>query len=403
MFSLANREDFPILQTHNGQSLVYLDSAATSQKPQSVIQAEAEFYATSNANVHRGIYDLSIKATEAYEAARQTVAHFIGAQTEEIVFTRNATEGINLVAQTWGLANLQAGDEIWLSRMEHHSNLLPWQWLAEQTGAVVNYIDVDASGQLQFDGQRFSSKTKLVAVCQTSNVLGTVNDVASIIKVAHAVGAKVLVDAAQSIPHMPVSVAELDCDWLVFSGHKMLGPMGIGVLFGKAEVLKAMPPFLRGGEMIRQVSFEQVDWNEVPWKFEAGTPNVAAAVGLAVAIEYLQRLGMNKVEAHQRRLSELFFAKVSQIPELTIYGPKQLEQRSGLVSFSLEGVPAHDLASLLNEQQIAIRAGWQCAEPLHKHMGWPATARASWYVYNSEDDIEALVKGIVTAQKVFHP
>lgn len=395
------RRDFPLLsrQVH-GKPLVYLDSAASSQKPRSVIEALDSYYAQHNANVHRGVYQVAEEATAAYEAARATVAAFVNATPEETIFVRNATEGINLVAYTWGRANLGQGDAVVLTEMEHHSNLVPWQILSAQTGVELRYVGLTEDGSLdleQYERHLEAGGVKLVAMTCVSNVVGTVNPIGEIAARAHAAGALILADGAQAVPHMPVDVRELDVDFLAFTGHKMLGPMGIGVLYGRREILEAMPPFLGGGEMIRKVRLSGSSWNDLPWKFEAGTPSVGDAVGLAEGVRYLEGVGIEAVASHDRALAAYALEALREIEGLTVYGP---EQRGALAAFSLEGIHAHDLASLLDEEGIAVRAGHHCAQPLHDRLGVPATTRASFYLYNDEGDVDALVAGLHRARQV---
>ncbi|MBI4017918.1 MAG: cysteine desulfurase [Candidatus Aenigmarchaeota archaeon] len=393
----AIRRDFPIF---SGRKLVYLDSAATSQKPKHVIEAMKSYYERTNANVHRGVYKLSEEATQAYEDAHRKVAQFIGADSwDQIIFTRNATEAINLVAYSWGLANVRKGDEILVTRMEHHSNLVPWQFVAKRTGAKLKFIEIDKDGNLELDklDKLITNKTKLVAVTHVSNVLGTINDIEKITKIAHQKGARVLVDAAQSVPHMPVRVG--DADFVVFSGHKMCGPTGIGVLYAKRELLEKMEPFLYGGDMISKVTYEGAEWNALPWKFEAGTPNIAGGVGMGAAIDYLQSIGMDNVRAHEIELTEYAIQKLSKIKEVTIYGnPKE---RGGVVSFNVSGVHAHDLASVLDDDKVCVRAGHHCAQPLLTKLRIGACARASFYIYSTREDVDALVASIERVKKVF--
>ncbi len=394
----AIRRDFPILS--GATRLIYLDSAATSQKPRPVIERLARYYETQNANVHRGVYRLAEEATAAYEEARATLARFIGARPEETIFVRNATEGINLVANTWGAANIGEGDVIVLTEMEHHSNLIPWQLLAERTGAQLRYIGLTPDGRLQPDALEeilAGGRVKLVATTYVSNVLGTVNPIADMSRAAHAAGARILVDAAQAAPHFPLDVRRLDVDFLALTGHKMLGPMGIGVLYGRQEILDAMPPFLGGGEMIRRVGREHSTWNDLPWKFEAGTPNVEGAVGLAEAVRYLESVGLEAIAAHDRRLAAYALSRLREIPGLIAYGP---EERGALVAFTLPDIHPHDLASLLDERDIAVRAGHHCAQLLHERLDVPATTRASFYLYNDERDVDTLVQGIGHAREV---
>jgi cysteine desulfurase/selenocysteine lyase len=396
------RRDFPLLErSAHGVPLVYLDSAATSQKPRSVIDALTDYYERYNANVHRGVYELAEEATAGYEAARATLARFIGATPEETIFTRNATEGINLVAYTWGRQNVDRGDVIALTPMEHHSNLIPWQMLAQERGAELAYASLLPDGSLDLDslqGILRTGRCKLVATTYVSNVLGTITPVTELARLAHQHGATILIDGAQAVPHLPVDVRSLDVDFLAFTGHKMLGPMGIGVLYGRRELLESMPPFLGGGEMIRRVGLQSSTWNELPWKFEAGTPSVGDAVALAAAAEYLTALGMAFVAAHDRVLAEYALRRLQSVDEVRVYGP---QSRGALVSFTVAGMHAHDLASLLDERGIAVRAGHHCAQPLHALLGTPATARASFYVYNDEGDVDRLVDGIEAARAVF--
>ncbi|HXV99830.1 MAG TPA: cysteine desulfurase [Anaerolineae bacterium] len=392
------RQDFPILQQRiHGKPLVYLDSTASSQKPVPVIEAMNIYYREYNANVHRGIYYISEKASEAYETARKKVGRFINARSwREIIFTRNATESINLVAYTWGQVNLKAGDVILTSEMEHHANLVPWQQLAARTGATVKYIPVDEHGYL--DMATFEAwltpAVKLVAITQMSNVLGTVTPVGDIVQKAHAVGALVLLDAAQAVPHMPTDVQAFDCDFLAFSGHKMMGPTGVGVLWARKEILADMPPFLFGGDMIKKVTYEGSDWNELPWKFEAGTPAIAEAIGLGAAVDYLNQLGMSNVRRHEIELTTYAFERLSQVEGIRIYGPRDPTARGGAVAFTLGDIHPHDIAAVLDSEGIAIRAGHHCAMPLHNKLGLQATARASFYAYNTPDEVDRLAEGL---------
>ena len=404
--SLAPREDFPILAREiNGKRLVFLDSTASAQKPSQVLDAMDRFARTSYANIHRGVYTLSEEATAAYEAARKKVARFINARNvREVVWTRNTTESINLVARTWAEENLKPGDTILSSMMEHHSNIVPWQLVASRTGARVAYIPITDDGELDQDAyERLldEHRPKLVAVTQMSNVLGTLPPVKEMIAKAHAIGALVLLDAAQSVPHLPVDVRDVDCDFLAFSGHKMLGPSGIGVLWGRRELLEAMPPFLGGGDMIREVHLSGSTWNDLPWKFEAGTPAIIEAVGLGAAVGYLAALGMERVHAHERALVAYALERLAAVPDLTIYGPKSPERRGGVVSFTLGDIHPHDLATLLDREGIAVRAGHHCAQPLMERYNVPATARASFYVYTTSAEIDALAAALEQARKVF--
>lgn len=392
------RQDFPILrQQVNGKPLVYLDSTASSQKPNPVIEAMNTYYREYNANVHRGIYYISEKASEAYETARKKIGRFINAGSwREIIFTRNATESINLVAYTWGQANIKAGDIILTSEMEHHANLIPWQQLAARTGATVKYIPVDEHGYL--DMATFEAlltpQVKLVAITQMSNVLGTITPVGDIVQKAHAVGALVLLDGAQAVPHMPTDVQAFGCDFLAFSGHKMLGPTGIGVLWARKEILMAMPPFLTGGDMIKKVTFEGADWNELPWKFEAGTPAIAEAIGLGYAVDYLNTLGMHNVRRHEIELTTYALKRLQQVEGIRIYGPHDPTARGGAIAFTLGDIHPHDVAAVLDSEGIAVRAGHHCAMPLHDKLGLTATTRASFYVYNIPEEADRLAEGL---------
>ncbi|MBE7469311.1 MAG: cysteine desulfurase [Anaerolineae bacterium] len=398
------RQDFPILQQQvNGKPLVYLDSTASSQKPLSVIEAMNTYYREYNANVHRGIYQISEKASEAYETARKKVGRFINARSwREVIFTRNATESINLVAYSWGLNNIKAGDIILTSEMEHHANLVPWQQLAARTGATVKYIPVDEHGYLDmatFDAW-LTPQVKLVSITQMSNVLGTVTPVGEIAQKAHAVGALVLLDGAQAVPHMPTDVQAFECDFLAFSGHKMLGPTGIGVLWGRKEILADMPPFMTGGDMIKKVTFEGSTWNELPWKFEAGTPAIAEAVGLGAAVDYLNELGMRNVRRHEIELTTYAFHRLSQVEGIRIYGPHDPTARGGAVAFTLGDIHPHDIAAVLDSEGICVRAGHHCAMPLHDKLGLQATARASFYVYNLPEEVDRLAEGLDKAREL---
>ncbi len=399
------RSDFPILsrQVH-GKPLVYLDSTASSQKPNAVIDAMNDYYRNYNANVHRGVYELSEDATAAMEKARVKVARFINArQSKQIIFTRNTTESINLVAYSWGNANIHAGDLIVSTEIEHHSNLVPWQLLAQRTGARLEFIPVTDDGLLRLDvyEQLLEQKPKLVAFTHMSNVLGTITPAQQMIAQAHAVGAIVLLDAAQSVPHLPVDVQVLDVDFLCFSAHKMLGPTGIGVLYGKRDLLEAMPPFMGGGDMIRTVDLHKSTWNDLPWKFEAGTPAIAEAIGLGAAVDYLNAIGMENVLQHEREMIAYALEQLQTVPTLKLYGP-DASQRGGVASFTLGDIHPHDLASILDQEVgVAIRAGNHCAQPLHKRYDLAATARASFYVYTNKADIDTLVQGLHKAKQIF--
>lgn len=399
------RRDFPVLnQIINDKPVIYLDSGASSQKPTAVIEAMNTYYREYNANVHRGIYQLSEKASEAYETARKKVGRFINARSwREIIFTRNTTESINLVAFSWGMANLKAGDIILTSEMEHHANLVPWQQLAAHSGATVKYIPITEQGFLDLAAfeTMLTPAVKLVAITQMSNVLGTIPPVEEIIKKAHAVGALVLLDGAQAVPHMPVDVQALACDFLAFSGHKMMGPTGIGVLWGRQDLLKEMPPFMTGGDMIKTVTLEGSTWNELPWKFEAGTPAIAEAVGLGQAVDYLNRLGMADIRQHEIELTAYALEKLRQVEGLRIYGPQDPAVRGGALTFTLGDIHPHDIAAVLDGEGIAVRAGHHCAMPLHDKLGLPATTRASFYVYNTPQDVDRLAEGLDKVRDLF--
>ena len=405
-FSAAERRaDFPILarEVRPGVPLVYLDSAATSQKPLPVLEALDRYYRHSNANVHRGIHVLAEEATALYEGGREKVKRFINAaSTKEVIFTRNATEAINLVAYSWGRANIHAGDVIVYTAMEHHSNLVPWQMLAEEKGARIVVIPVTDGGELDLTGldDILALRPRIVCVSQMSNVLGTINPVTEIAARAHAAGALVLVDAAQSVPHLPVDVQTLGADFLAFSGHKMCGPTGIGVLWGRQALLEAMPPFMGGGDMIRRVYLDSFKPNELPYKFEAGTPAIAEAVGLGAAVDYLTGLGMEAVQAHEREIVTYALDRLEEVPGVKVYGPPA-DRRGGVAAFSLENVHPHDVAQVLDRDGIAVRAGHHCAMPLHDRYGLPATSRASFYLYNVPEDVDHLIDGLYKVKKVF--
>ncbi|MGQ9718379.1 MAG: aminotransferase class V-fold PLP-dependent enzyme [Nitrososphaerales archaeon] len=389
------RQDFPIFeQKVHGKPLIYLDNAATSQRPLQVIQAMNEYYLMYNANVHRGVYTLSEKATKEYENVREKVAKFINAKSsEEIVLVKNTTEGINLVAHSWGKSNVKNGDKILITEMEHHSNFVPWQILAEEKEARLDFIKMNDEGLLMTKSfGSMGKETKIVSITHASNVLGTINPVREITRLAHEDGAIVLVDAAQSVPHMPVDVQEMDCDFLAFSGHKMLGPTGIGVLYGKKDLLDKMEPFMSGGDMISEVHFgDKAKWNETPWKFEAGTPNIAGAIGLGVAIDYLSRIGMKDIREHEKDLTWCTLKEMAKIEGAEVYGPKDSELRAGVVAFNLRGVDPHDLASILDSEGIAIRAGHHCTQPLMDRLSLRTTARVSFYIYNTKEEVDTLI------------
>ena len=392
------RKDFPILhQEVHGKPLIYFDSAASSQKPQQVLDAILNYYQQDNANVHRGAHSLSNRATDAYESARDKVAKFINANfREEIVYTRNASEAINLVAYSWGLVNLKKDDEIILSVMEHHSNIVPWQIIAQRTGAVIKYIQLNEQESLDLENYKslLSDKTKLVSLVHVSNTLGVINPVEDIVKLAHQYDAKVLIDACQSVPHMPIDVQQIDCDWLVASGHKMCAPTGIGFLYGKKAILEAMPPFLGGGEMIDEVYFDHSTYGKLPHKFEAGTPAIGEAIALGAAIDYLTNIGMDNIHAYEAELTAYLFKKLATIPNLRIYGtPPDIkgEGRAALVAFNVTGIHASDLATLLDHEGIAIRSGHHCTQPLHRLFDASGSARVSLYFYNTRDEIDRFI------------
>lgn len=397
--------DFPALEQQvNGRPLVYLDSAATSQKPRTVIEAVERHYRRDNANVHRGIHELSNRATEAYEAARISVARFLGIQDPaELIWTRGTTDAINLVAGSWGASTLRAGDEVVLSVMEHHSNLVPWQLIARRTGATLRFVEMDDQQRLDLDSLDavLGPQTRLVAINHVSNALGTVNPVREIAERAHRVGARLLVDAAQSVPHLTVRVENLGCDFLAFSGHKMCGPTGIGGLWAKRELLERMPPVQGGGDMIDTVELERSTFAGIPHRFEAGTPHIAGVVGLAAAVEYLREIGPEQIAAHESELLAYADARIREIPGIHIYGPTDPAQRAGVVSFTLGDVHPHDLATILDSEGVAIRAGHHCAQPLMRRLGVAATARASFYLYNTHRDVDALVEALHTARRIF--
>lgn len=397
------KQDFPILRQRNrGNPLVYLDSAASAQKPQQVINAISHFYAHDYANIHRGIYELSERATQLYENARQRVKKWIhAAQAEEIIFVRGATEGINLVAQSFGRPRWQAGDEVILSAMEHHSNIVPWYLLKEQIGVVLKVIPITDAGTIDLDAyqQLFSPRTRMVALNHASNVLGTVNPVREMTAIAHEHDVPVLLDGAQAVPHLPVNVQEIDCDFYVFSGHKLYGPTGIGILYGKQTWLETMPPYQGGGDMIETVSFSHVTYAKPPQKFEAGTPDIAGVIGLSAAIDYLHAIGMDKVFAHEQKLLQSAESKLLAIPELRMIG--RAESRVGVISFVLNDIHAHDIGTVLDHEGIAVRAGHHCAMPLMERFNVPATVRASFGVYNDESDIDALISAIQLARRLF--
>jgi cysteine desulfurase / selenocysteine lyase len=396
------REDFPILKRKvHGKPLVYLDNAATSQKPQAVIDAIVRYYTQGNANIHRGVHTLSQEATESYERARATVQRFLNAkQPSEIVFVRGATEGINLVVQTWGRQNIGAGDEIVISAMEHHSNIVPWQMFCEQRGTKLRVAPVNDEGELilgEFE-RLLGPKTRLVALAHVSNALGTVNPVREIAEIAHRWNARVLLDGAQAVPHMPVDVRAIDCDFYAFSGHKIYGPTGIGILYGKTELLESMPPYQGGGDMISSVTFEKTTYNRVPHKFEAGTPDIAGAIGLGAALDYVSSIGMDRIVAHEHELLAYGTERLLAVPGLRLIGTAK--NKEGVLSFVMEGIHPHDVGTILDQEGIAIRTGHHCAQPVMQRFGVPATARASLALYNTREDIDALVSGLGKVREV---
>jgi cysteine desulfurase/selenocysteine lyase len=402
------RADFPILhQEIHGKPLVYLDNAATSQKPLAVLNALEHYYRHDNANVHRGVHTLSARATDAYEAARDKVQRFVNAASrQEIVYTRNASEAINLVAYAWGNANIQQGDEIILSVMEHHSNLIPWQLLAQRTGAVLKFVELTETEEFDLEHYKslLSDKTKLVSVVHVSNTLGCINPVKEIVSLAHQYGAKVLIDACQSVPHMVVDVQDIGCDWLVASGHKMCAPTGIGFLYGKLDVLRAMPPFLGGGEMIADVFLDHSTYADLPHKFEAGTPAIGEAIALGAAVDYLTGIGMDKIHAYEAELTRYLYDRLSEIPEVRSYGPQpdaKGEGRASLVAFTTGAVHPHDLSTILDQEGIAIRAGHHCTQPLHRIVKAQSTARASLYFYNTKEEIDVFIEALKKAIDFF--
>jgi cysteine desulfurase/selenocysteine lyase len=406
MFNINEiRKDFPVFQreTRPGVPLVYLDSTATSQKPLTVIEAMNDFYRRSNANIHRGVHTLAEEATAMYEQARVKIARFINAHSaHQIIYTRNTTESINLVAYSWARANLKAGDLVILTEMEHHSNLVPWHILQAERGVELEFIPVTEDGLLDLEAYQtlLARRPKLVSFTQMSNVLGTINPAAEIIRLAHEAGALTLVDAAQSVPHFQVDVQALDADFLAFSAHKMCGPTGIGVLFGKMELLEAMPPFLGGGDMIKEVKLRSFRPNSLPYKFEAGTPAIAEAVGFGAAVDYLSAVGMDTIAAHEQEITEYALERLEEVPGVKVFGPSA-QHKGGVAAFTLDGVHPHDVAQILDKDGIAVRAGHHCAQPLHEKFGIPATSRASFYLYNTRDEVDLLVNGIYKVKELF--
>lgn len=399
------RADFPILhqEAYPGKPLIYLDSAASSQKPLAVIEAMNAYYCQYNANVHRGIHKLSEAATNAYEGARERIARFLNVtDSAELIYVRNATEAFNLVAYSWARVNLKPGDEILLTEMEHHANIVPWQLAAEMTGATIRYLPFLPDGTLDLNclDEFLTARTKLFSFTAVSNVFGTINPVKQLVEAGHAAGAVVMVDAAQAVPHTAVDVPAWDCDFMAFSGHKMCGPTGIGILYGKRELLEAMPPFMGGGDMIRRVTLQGSTWNDLPWKFEAGTPSIAEGIGLGTAVDYLSALGMENIHAHEQFITSYAVEALSEVEGITLYGPPP-SQRAGVATFTLQGIHAHDIAEIVDKDGIAIRAGHHCAMPLHQKLGLNATARASFYLHTTTGEIDALVASLNRARRLF--
>ncbi|RQG93161.1 cysteine desulfurase [Natrarchaeobius halalkaliphilus] len=401
----AIRSEFPILEREfDGQQVVYLDNAATTQTPDAVVDAMSDYYRESNANIHRGIHHLSQEASEAYEVAHDRVAEFIGAEgREEVIFTKNTTESENLVAYAWGLNELQAGDRIVLTEMEHHASLVTWQQIGKRTGADVEYIRIDEDGRLDVDHARelIDDDAAIVSAVHVSNTLGTVNPVSELVDIAHEHDALAFIDGAQAVPNRPVDVEAIDADFYAFSGHKMAGPTGIGVLYGKEHLLEAMEPYLYGGGMIRKVTFEETTWGDLPWKFEPGTPPIAEAVGLHAAIDWLEEIGMDRIRSHEEEIARYAYERLDAEGDVEIYGPEPGPDRGGLVSFNLESVHAHDLTSIMNDHTVAVRAGDHCTQPLHDKLGVPASTRASFYVYNTREEVDTLVAALDDARQLF--
>ncbi|HEX5920153.1 MAG TPA: cysteine desulfurase [Nitrososphaeraceae archaeon] len=403
--SYALRNDFPIFKKKiNGNELVYLDNASTTQKPYSVIDSITDFYTNYNSNIHRAVYQLAEEATELYEKSREKIANFINVRPEEIVFTRNTTESINLIAHSWARSNLKKDDGIVITELEHHSNIVPWQILCQEIGTQLEYVGIDEHGFLDLEHmiQLISSKkVKLVSLSHMSNVLGTIVPIEGIIKVAHEHGIPVIVDGAQSVPHMPINVKNIDCDFLVFSAHKMLGPTGVGVLYAKKEFLEKMRPFMGGGDMIKEVFKFHTNYNEVPYKFEAGTPNIADVVGFGAAIDYLEKIGMENIRRHEITLTEYALESILSLKYVTVYGPKDTKYRGGVISFNIADIHPHDLATIMNDHGIAIRSGHHCAQVLMQRLDVPATSRASFYIYNTKEEIDKFVNAIKEAGRIF--
>ena len=403
--SYALRNDFPIFKKKiNGKELVYLDNASTTQKPYSVIDSITDFYTNYNSNIHRAVYQLAEEATELYEQSRKKIANFINACPEEIVFTRNTTESINLIAHSWARSNLKKDDGVVITELEHHSNIVPWQILCHEIGTRLEYVGIDENGFLDLEHMIeliSSKKVKLVSLSHMSNVLGTIVPIERIIKIAHEHGIPVIVDGAQSAPHMPVNVKNMDCDFLVFSAHKMLGPTGVGVLYAKKELLENMRPFMGGGDMIKEVFKFHTNYNEVPYKFEAGTPNIADVVGFGAAIDYLEKIGMENIRRHEISLTEYALESMLSLKYVTVYGPRDPKYRGGVISFNIADIHPHDLATIMNDHGIAIRSGHHCAQVLMQRLDVPATSRASFYIYNTKEEIDKFVNAIKEAGRIF--
>jgi cysteine desulfurase/selenocysteine lyase len=403
--SYALKNDFPIFKKKiNGKELIYLDNASTTQKPHSVIDSITDFYTNYNSNIHRAVYQLAEEATELYEQSREKIANFINVSPEEIVFTRNTTESINLIAHSWARSNLKKDDGIVITELEHHSNIVPWQILCQEIGTRLEYVGIDENGFLDLEHMIeliSSKKVKLVSLSHMSNVLGTIVPIERIIKVAHEHGIPVIVDGAQSVPHMPVNVKNMDCDFLVFSAHKMLGPTGVGVLYAKKEFLEKMRPFMGGGDMIKEVFKFHTNYNEVPYKFEAGTPNIADVVGFGVAIDYLEKIGTENIRRHEISLTEYALESILSLKYVTVYGPRDPKYRGGVISFNIADIHPHDLATIMNDHGIAIRSGHHCAQVLMQRLDVPATSRASFYIYNTKEEIDKFVNAIKEAGRIF--
>jgi cysteine desulfurase/selenocysteine lyase len=401
------RQDFPILKRKvmGGKQLVYLDNAATTQKPLAVINAITDYYTNYNSNIHRAVHQMAEEATIAYEETRKKIARFINARhTDEIIFTRNTTEAINLVSYSWGRANVNKGDKIVITEIEHHSNIVPWQILTQEKGASLEYIGVDDSGYLkmhEYEKYLASKKVKLVSVSQMSNVLGTIVPIEKIIKMSHERGIPVLVDGAQSVPHMPVDVQKMDCDFMAFSAHKMLGPTGVGVLYVKREILEKMPPFMGGGDMIKEVHKYETRYNDLPYKFEGGTPNIADVIGFAAALDYLSNIGMDKVREHEIEITKYALDRVAGVKGVTLYGPPNAHDRGGVVSFNIGDIHPHDLATIMNDRGVAIRSGHHCAQVLMERLDVSATSRASFYIYNTKEEVDTFIDALSEARRLF--